>query len=199
MNPELNREGVIVNPNSLIEREPPQLGLGPCLGEPTLIDPLVLKILNPPHGGLPLLLHGLVIVRRDEHFSSALQRVEEAALGHEAEEPVTVGEMVRIEESAHVSGVEGEGLVEVGRRVAEAVVGRESCRGRWDRVGEVEEVVAQDLGAPCDLVFHRVGGWVGGGGTGKELLYRLLREEGKGFRPAGWVDACMWRWWLMQR
>lgn len=143
-----------------------------------------------------MLLHGLVIVRRDEHFSSALQRVEEAALGHEAEEPIAVGEMVRVEESAHVSGVEGEGLVEVGGRVAEAVVGRESCRGWWDQGGEVEEVVAQDLGAPCDLVFHRVGGW---GNWEGALLYRLLRVEGKGFRRAGWVDACMWRWWLMQR
>lgn len=142
MNPKLNREGVIVNPNNLIEREPPQLGLGPRLREPTLIDPLVLKILNPPHGGLPLLLHGPVIVRRHEHLSAALQRVEEAALHHEAEEPVAVGEMVRVEECAHVGGVEREGLREVGGRVAEAVVGRQSCRCRWDCGGDVEEVVA---------------------------------------------------------
>ncbi|XP_059451003.1 uncharacterized protein LOC132181787 [Corylus avellana] len=87
-----------------------------------------------------------------------------------AEEPIAVGEMVRVEESAHVSGVEGEGLVEVGGGVADAVVGRESCRGWWDRGGEVEEVVAQDLGSPCDLVFHRVGGWVRGE-TGKERFY----------------------------
>lgn len=168
MNPKLNREGVIVNPNNLIEREPPQLGLGPRIREPTLVDPLVLKIINPPHGSFPLLLHGLVIVRRDEHLSAALQRVEEAALDHEAEEPVTVGEMVRVEECAHVGGVEGEGLGEVGGRVAEAVAGRESCRGWRDWGGEM---VAQDLGAPCDLVFHRVGGsgnWELG--TGNELV-----------------------------
>lgn len=122
MNSELNREGVIINPNNLIEREPPKLGLGPRLRKPTLIDALLQKIENPLHGGLPLLLHRLVIVRGDEHLGSALLRVEETALRHETEEPVAVSNVVTVEQEAHVGGVEGGGFDKVRGRVVEAVV-----------------------------------------------------------------------------
>lgn len=127
MNSKLNGEGVIENSNNLQKRELPHLSIWISFRKPTLKDTLFQQIPNPLHGHLSLLLHGLVIVRRDKHFVSTLFGIEKPTLDHKAKEPITIRDIVRVEVYAHVGGVEREWLVEVRRRVVEARVGGE----RW--------------------------------------------------------------------
>ena len=147
MNAELDGEGVIIHPNDLMERELPELLVGPIGGEPSLEDAAVEEVSDPLHGLLALLLHGVVVVGGHEHPPAELAGVEEGALSDEAEEPVAVVEVVGVEEGAHVGGVEGEGVGggELGRGVVEAVGGGEEG-GKGRRVAG-EEVVGEDVGS----------------------------------------------------
>lgn len=127
MNSKLNGEGVIENPNNLQKRELPQLSIWISFRKPTLKNTLFQQIQNPLHGHLSLLLHGLVIVRREKQLVPTLSGIEKPTLGDKAKEPITIRDIVRVEVYAHVGGVEREWLVEVRRRVVEARVGGE----RW--------------------------------------------------------------------
>jgi hypothetical protein len=121
MNSKLNRERVIVHPNSLQKRELPQLGVRVSVRKPTLKDTFIQQIRNPLHRHLSLLLHGLVIVRRDKQFLAALIRIEKATLGDKTIKPVAIREIVIVKVYTHVGGVEGEKrVVEIRRRVIEA-------------------------------------------------------------------------------
>ena len=123
MNTELDSERMIENPNNLKKRELPHLGLDSSVREPSSEDATIQHIRDPLHRHLPLLLHRLVVVRRDEDFPGDAPRIEEAALRHESEEPVAVPEVVRVEQRPHLAGVETGGLGELRRQVIQARVG----------------------------------------------------------------------------
>lgn len=126
MNPELNHERVIKNPQDFQKRQLPPLRLGPFPREPAFKHPSPQQVLDPPQSHLPLLLHRLVIIRADEDPTSApLPGAEQLALRHQPEQPVPVRHVVAVGQLSHLARVESETIGELGRGVVEAGRGRE--------------------------------------------------------------------------
>lgn len=98
MNTELHSKGMIINPDDLEKRELSHLGLEPSLREPASENASIQEIADSLHRHLPLLLHRLVVVRRDEDFPGGGAGIEQRALDHQPEEPVPVLEIVRVQE-----------------------------------------------------------------------------------------------------
>jgi len=156
VNAKLNRERMIVHPNDLVQRELPELLFGAISREPASEDPFVEEIGDALHGGLALVLHGLVVVGADEESSGAVAGIEEGALEDKGEEPVAVLKVVAVHQFSHLASVEGDGVGELRGGVAKAGVGVEKGGG-WGCAEE--EVVGEDLGAAGDaVVVHRCGG-----------------------------------------
>lgn len=156
MNAKLNRERMIVHPNDLVQRELPELLFGAISREPASEDPFVEEIGDALHGGLALVLHGLVVVGADEESSGAVAGIEEGALEDKGEEPVAVLKVVAVHQFSHLASVEGDGVGELRGGVAQAGEGAE--KGGWGCAAE--EVVGEDLGAAGDAVVVRHGGGV---------------------------------------
>lgn len=150
MDTELNSKRVIINPNNLMQRKLSQLSFDPFLRKPTFENPTIQQVGNSLHGHLSLLLHALVVVRRDKHSATGLSGIKQLALLHQPEEPVPVLKIVGVQELAHLLGIEFEGLGELRRRKADAWVGGER-RGHRRLV----EMIREDLGSPCDAIH----GW----------------------------------------
>ena len=120
---DLDGEGVVVDAEALEHREFAELGLGPCLREPATEDASPREVADPAHGGLPLPLLALVVVRRDEHLpaGAGAARAEQRALLHRAEHPVAVPQVVPVEKRAELHGRERRrSLGRFRRRVAQA-------------------------------------------------------------------------------
>lgn len=130
MNTELHSKGVIKNRKNIHEGELPHLCLRASLRKPTSENPSIQQIPNTLHGHLSLLLHRLVIVRRNEQPPGDISGAEELALHHQPEQPVPVLEVVSVQETPHLSGIESKELRELRSRVAEAWVRRHNRAGR---------------------------------------------------------------------
>lgn len=176
MDAKLNGERVIVHTNHFMQSELSHLNLRPSTSQPLLENPTIQQIMNSLHGHLPLLLHGLVIVRRHEDPPTSNSRVEKLALDHEAEQPVTILEIVTVHELPHVGEVEIRGRRgELRRRVLKA--------RRWGERGlhwgvKTAEMTGEGLGPAGDLISRR--GWPHWGWNSR---WRV--ERGRRF---GWID-----------
>jgi len=96
MNAEFNSEGMIIYPENLVKCQLPKLGFFTTNSKPTLENTAIEQILNSPHGDFSLLLHGLIVIRANEDPMAAQFTVEEIALDHKIEEPITILDVVGI-------------------------------------------------------------------------------------------------------
>lgn len=100
---DLDGEGMIVDAEAVEHRELAKLGVGPWLREPAPEHASTRQVRDPPHGGLPLPLLPLVVVRRHKHLPATAAAAdasgaEQRALLHRAEQPVALPQVVPVEE-----------------------------------------------------------------------------------------------------
>lgn len=195
MNPKLDRKGVVVNPQDLIHRKLFQLRFRPKTCNPTIKNPLIKQIPNPPHCSLPLLLHCLIIIRHHNTHPRG-HPPEQMALLHNPEHPIPDLHMVSIENTPEFLRIERCRLLrDLGRGVMEA---RHGCklRGWWGGDRGRQSEVPQEDGAPArDLLgwvhwFEDRGFWARKKKVNQWWEAKQLRKERK---RVGFLGLLEWR------